>query len=179
MKTLVTAQMLGITLLFAHPAHATDVDSLYTSLDVRDCKTLELQEDEGGSYRGRCPGTAGYRLELIEGDLRQTLTVIDPKGRAFPLDLWSTVSGAFSLLGSKAEWRVRRSGGRTMPIALLVRYNANEDPERPEKSTSYLVVSKITPDAICVTDVVAPQPNANEQARVLADQAASRPCKQP
>jgi len=179
MKSFPTAQMLGITLLVAHPADAASVDSTYTSLDVRDCKTLELREDEGGSYRGRCPGTAGYRLELIEGDLRQTLTVIDPKGRAFPLNLWSAVSGGFSLLGNKAEWRVQRSGGRATPIALIVRYNVNEDPESPEKSTSYLVVSKITPDAVCVTDVVRSQRNANEQARALADEAAGRPCRQP
>lgn len=153
------------------------IDSIYTSLDTKDCKTLESSEDEAGWYEGRCAGTAGYQLDLMEGDIRQTLTVIDPTGKEFPLELWSTVSGGFSALGKKAEWRVKTSGSKIVPYALIVRYNVNEDSEQPEKTTSYLVVSKITAKEICVTDVVKPFRNANEKARVLADKAADRACK--
>ena len=157
---------------------ATDtIDSIYTSLAAEDCKTLESDEDEAGWYQGRCAGAAGYQLDLMEGDLRQTLTVLDPNGKEFPLELWATVSGGFSALGRTAEWRVRTSGGKTAPLALIVRYNVNEDPERPEKTTSYLVVTKITAKEICVTDVVEPVRKANEKARVLADKAADTACK--
>jgi hypothetical protein len=181
MKTLITTLTLTAALGFALPAVAAPakVDSIYTSLKTTDCKTLEFNENEGGSYKGRCPGTAGYQLLSMEGDLRQSLTVIDPKGKEFPLDLWTNVSGGFSALGEKAEWRVKKEGSKTKPIALIVRFNVSEDPEKPEKTTSYLVVSKITPTEICVTDVVKPSSTANEQARTLADRAASKACKTP
>lgn len=152
------------------------IDSVYSNLSGSSCKELEKNEQEGWAT-GRCEGAAGYILEWQEGDARQTLEVIDPKGKAFPLDLWSTVSSGFSSLGDKAEWRIRQEGKQTTPIALIVRYNASEDPENPDKITSYLTVSKITPDEVCVTDVVEPGSKANEQARELADVAASKPCK--
>jgi len=59
---------------------------------------------------------------------------------------------------------------------LILRYNANEDPEKPDKKTSYLVVTKITANEICVTDKVATGPKANDEARRLADEAAGKPC---
>ncbi len=66
---------------------ATDkIDCIYSSLDTNDCKTLEYNEDEAGWYKGRCAGTAGYQLDLMEGDIRQTLTVINPTGNEF---LWN------------------------------------------------------------------------------------------
>lgn len=172
--TLSTACLLGASL----PSQAAEqMTSVYTALEGNACKTLESQEDEGGWYKGRCPGTAGYNLLVMEGDLRQTITVIDPKKKEFPLDLWSTVSSGFSSLGAKAEWRIKKQGSKNLPVALIVRFNVSENPEKPEENTSYLVVSKITAKQICVTDVVKPTANANEQARALADQAVNKACK--
>ncbi|MBK7705883.1 MAG: hypothetical protein IPJ30_08910 [Acidobacteria bacterium] len=55
--------------------------SVYTSLEAKDCKTLE-QEDEGaGWYRGECKGVAGFKLEVTEGDLRQSVNVVMPSVR--------------------------------------------------------------------------------------------------
>lgn len=161
-------------------AHAdtAKIGSVYTALEGQSCKALDVG-DASDSAAGRCQGTAGYLLDWMEGDLRQTLDVIDPKGKKFPLELWSTVSSGFSSLGSKAEWRVKGAGNKAKPMALIVRYNVSEDSERPEKTTSYLVVSKITADAVCVTDVVKPSSTANQQARDLADVAAKKPCKEP
>lgn len=156
---------------------ATSITSVYTALDGAGCKTLESHEDEGGWYKGRCTGISGYNLLVMEGDLRQTITVIDPKKKEFPLELWSTVSSGFSSLGAKAEWRVKKQGNKTVPVALIVRFNASENSEKPEQNTSYLVVSKITANHICVTNVVKPSATANEQARKLADQAAGKACK--
>lgn len=156
---------------------ANTIDSVYTSLKTEDCKTLESHPDEAGWYKGRCKGTAGYQLDLTEGDLRQSLTVITPQNKEFPLELWANVSGGFSALGEKAEWRVQKTANKTQPIALIVRFNVSEDPEKPEKNTSYLVVSKITADKSCVTDVVKPSTTANETARKLADTAANKACK--
>jgi hypothetical protein len=86
------------------------------------------------------------------------------------------VTSGFSNIGEKAEWRVARPGRSTVPSALIVRVNAHDDTEHPDKVTSYLTVTKITPQEICVTDKIGPAANANEQARRAADTASSRPC---
>lgn len=171
-KTAMFLAMLGLAVPVG--AASSKIDSMYTDLSGKACKDTE-SGDYGG--KGRCPGVAGYMLDWAEDDLRQTINVIDPKGRDFPLELWSTVSSGFSALGEKAEWRVSKDGNKIKPLALIVRYNVSEDPDKPEKTTSYLTVSKITPNEVCVTDVVKPGKDANEQARKLADVAASKPCK--
>ncbi len=166
--------------LCANPATARQpaIDSLYTGLTDAECSVLEINEEEGWS-KSRCNGVAGFALTLSDSDARQTLDVVVPDGKRYPLELWSVVSRAFSTLGAKAEWRVRKEGGEWRPFALIVRFNAAEDPQYPDKLTSYLVVSKITDQSVCVTDVIGPQSGANQQARELADKAASRPCMPP
>ena len=66
--------------------------------------------------------------------------------------------------------------GKLNPVALIIRYNASENPDQPDKTSSYLAVSKITPTEICVTDKILSGPNANEDARRAADTAATKPC---
>ena len=63
------------------------------------------------------------------------------------------------------------------PFALIVRLNVSEDVEDTSKTTSYLIVSKITKDFACVTDVVKPSKDQNVQARKLADSSSQRACK--
>lgn len=154
------------------------IESIYTDLASEKCKTLESNPDEGGSYRGECVGVSGYKLEVLEGDLRQTINVVKPDGKKSELELWNKVSSGFSALGDKAEWRVVRKGEDVKPFALIVRYNASENHEKPEQTTSYLVIVKIAKDSACVTDVVKPGKNQNEKARELADASAKKPCKQ-
>ena len=145
--------------------------SLYTSLDVKQCRTIKTETTGAGDYEGRCRGIAGYSLLLLEGDLRQNVIVVTPKGAKHSLDLWDVVSGGFSYVGPKAEWRMKKK-----PVALILRYNASEDPENPNRKTSYLVVAKITPTEICVTDKISPGPKANDEARSAADNSTNKPC---
>ena len=152
------------------------IESIYTDLAADKCKTVELNEDEAWSVQ-LCKGVAGYKLEVAEGDIRQTINVIYPNGKKHELKLWNVVSPAFSSVGKKAEWRVKKKNGKIMPIALIVRYNASENAKNPEETTSYLTVTKITKDKACVTDVVNPIKNANVKARKLADVSADKPCK--
>lgn len=153
------------------------IESLYTSLAIKDCKTIESSDEGAGWYRGLCPGVGGYKLELLEGDIRQTINIIAPNKKKYELELWSVVSPAFSATGEKAEWRVTRTGKTVTPLALIVRYNANENTEKPEQVSSYLVVVKITKTSACVTDVVKPVANQNVKARELADASARKPCR--
>lgn len=157
-------------------AAAQSIQSVYTSLGAKQCRTIKSAEVGDDGYEGRCRGVAGYSLLLSEGDLRQNITVITPKGAKHSLDLWDVISGGFSSVGPKAEWRMAMQDGKLAPVALIVRYNASEDPDAPNKQNSYLAVSKITPTEICVTDKILPGPKANEDARRAADTAARKPC---
>lgn len=163
-----------ISLLFAIAAPAQKIQSVYTSLDDRKCKTLESNPDEGGSYLGECPGTGGYKLQIAEGDLRQTVSVVAPGKKVFPLEFWSFFSG-FSAVQPTAEWRVK---GKT-PVGLIVRFNVSENPEDTSKTTSYLIVSKITETENCIVEVFKPSKSQNILARQAADSAAVKPCKKP
>ena len=163
-------------LAFTATAVAQSNRSVYTPLGDKDCRKIKSAEAGDDGYEGRCPGTAGYSLLLSEGDLRQNITIITPKGTQHSLDFWSVVSGGFSSVGPKAEWRLASQKGKLVPVALILRYNASEDPESPNKITSYLAVAKITPTEICVTDKISPGPKANEDARRAADAASTKPC---
>lgn len=144
--------------------------SIYTSTSEKACKQQE-SSDEGGDYVGICPGVGGYKLKLIEGDLRQTLFVITPKKKEHPLR-FNEFYYSFSAIGDKVEWRLKRG----VPVALISRYNVS-DAENSEKRTSYLMVVKITRSFSCVTDIVPPGEKQNETARKLADSASTRACK--
>ena len=150
--------------------------SVYTPLAEKQCKTIKGPDRETGDYEGRCRGTAGYTLLVTEGDLRQNVTVVTPKGTKHSLELWDVISGGFSSVGPRAEWRMAKQDGKLVPVALIIRYNANDDPESPNKQSSYLAVTKITDAEICVTDKIMPGSTANEDARRAADSAATKPC---
>ena len=150
-------------------AVAQSNSSAYTSLEQKRCRTIKSANSD---YEGRCRGVGGYALLVSEGDLRQNVTVITPQGAKHSLDLWDVISGGFSSVGPKAEWRMSKQ----TPVALIVRYNASEDPEQPNKLTSYLAVAKITATEVCVTDKISPGPTANEDAHRAADSATTKPC---
>ncbi len=154
---------------------ASKIETVYVDLTGSKCKTTDLNEEEGWSVQ-LCEGVGGYKLEVTAGDLRQTINVIAPNGKKSELDFQANVSGAFSAIGDKAEWRVEKKDGKVIPIAMIVRLNAS-DKKDETKTSSYLVVSKITPERSCITDVVKPMANANEEARKLADSSANKPCK--
>lgn len=158
-----------LMIVSAAAAVAQSNSSAYTSLEPKQCRTIKSANSD---YEGRCRGVAGYALLVSEGDLRQNVTVITPQGAKHSLDLWDVISGGFSSVGAKAEWRM----GKRTPVALIVRYNASEDPAQPNKLTSYLAVAKITPTEVCITDKISPGPTANEDARRAADSAVTKPC---
>ena len=171
-SSLLKSTVLAVLLACANTAAAQTNRSVYTPIGDKQCRTIKSHEAGDDGFEARCRGTAGYNLILSEGDLRQNITVITPKGAKHSLDLWDVISGGFSSVGPKAEWRLKAS----LPVALILRYNANEDPEKPEKQTSYLAVTKITATEICVTDKISPGPTANEDARRAADASITKPC---
>ena len=168
--------LLCLTVVAAPFSQGQAPQSVYTELSGRRCRTLKADNSGDGSWLGECAGLAGYKLQLEEGDLRQNMIVVTPRGKRHSLNLWSVVGSGFSSVGKQAEWRLRKQGGASVPVALIVRYNVSVDPVNSTKTKSFLAVSKITPTEICVTHKIEPGNNANEEARKAADSAASAPC---
>ncbi len=158
-----------ITAIFSVYSYAEN-KSLYTSTNSKACKIIKNDPNEGGSYEAECHGVGGYKVHLLEGDLRQTLNIITPRNKIFELNFWGFYSG-FTTVGEKIEWRVKKG----TPIALIARYNV-ENKDNSKKKRSYLIISKIRKDSCCVTDVVPSKANQNLEARKLADVAIKRPC---
>jgi len=143
--------------------------SVYTS--TKTCRTISSNPDEAGSYEGECPGVGGYKVRLLEGDIRQTIDIISPAKKKFELGFWGFFPG-FSFVGPKIEWRVKGAA----PVALIIRYNVAGSDDT-QKSMSYLMVAKVGAKASCVTDVIMPGDKQNEEARTAADAAPGKPCK--
>ncbi len=178
MRTTATSvAMLALALGGSTAARAGESSSVYTDISEKHCKVLPASGEPGDEEDGlRCKGPGGYELLVLYGDLRATVTVVAPDGKQHPLDYWSVVTHAFSTLGPRAEWRVHTDGRVTVPHALVVRVNAQEDAERPQRKTSWLAVAKITPGKICVTDRIKPGAAQNVEARIAADDAGSKVC---
>ncbi len=162
-------------LMVAVSASAQSPQSVYTDISAKACKTISVDKESESSVQS-CPGLAGYKLLVEEGDLRSSITVVAPNGKKYELNYWTVITTAFSSLGQKAEWRVVKKQGKVIPIALIVRVNSSKDGETPNEIISYLAVAKITPQAICVTDKIKPGATQNAEARRAADSAASRQC---
>jgi predicted small lipoprotein YifL len=159
------------------PATADTLRSVVTSIAEGRCTTLEVHPETGGSTQ-ECPGIAGYEVLVLDDDARMSITLRSADGAEHPLDLWGTVTSAFSSLGDSLEWRVRGAGEGAAPTALVVEVRANESPEDPERVTVYRAVAKVGPDESCVTDKLAGAATRDEVLRA-ADAAPGRPCLAP
>lgn len=104
-----------------------------------------------------------------------SVTVVDPQGREWPLSYDKVISPHFSSVGPTALWRVVEVGSDGDSMALVVKVNANEDPDS-EKTTEYWAVARVTPSGSCVTDRV--KAGSEEKARLDGAISAvkARPC---
>ncbi len=149
--------------------------SRFTSVAVKDCRTVEQTDEEGGFYRGICPGAAGYTVELTEGDLRQNLTLITEDGRRHSLDL-GTLGSGFSTVGDTIEWRAP-AGAPFQPRTLTFRFNVYENVDPNEKPTSFLAVARLGGGKPCIVARIAPGPKQSDEARRIADAATLPECR--
>ncbi|SIR04804.1 hypothetical protein SAMN05421546_2318 [Solilutibacter tolerans] len=158
------------------PGTPATARSEYSSLAVADCKLTERLEETGDTTH-RCPGVANYVLDMHDSDARMSLDVIADGAQPQSLEFWSVASGAFSNLGPRVEWRYPAEAKQ--PNALIVRYDAFEQPEQPERPTSYLLVVKLAASDSCLVAKLPPGPGQNESARVAADKAQTSACLTP
>ena len=148
--------------------------SAWTDLSPRACQQIVEPGDPNETPHLRCPGTAGYALIVRRTEAgRESVDVVDPKGRAFPLHFQETVTRFMCNVEGRAEWRM----AEREPVGLIVRVQTREDVENPEKVTrTLLTVAKITSEGACVTRVLTEGDQPIEEARREADRARSKPC---
>ena len=156
--------------LAATVAISAQIKSVYTSTKTSACRTISSNPDEAGSYEGECAGVGGYKVRVLEGDLRQSLDIISPTKKKSELKLWERFP-SFSAVGEKLEWRTKAG----VPYALIFRYYV-ADPSGG-KGSQYLFVTKLGKSSSCIVDVVDPMAKQNEKAREIADSSAGKPCK--
>lgn len=173
MKKIITftvVLLLNLSMLYAEENIPSKNTSSYTSIDEKDCMTLD--SDDIGSIQ-ECESFAGIGVKVVEGDLRQSI-ILTRKDKEYDLDFGSTVSSAFSSLGLKIEWRHELGKPKNLK-GMIVRFEVSDD-ENIDKISSYLLVSKITKDEVCVVAKVFPQENQNEMARKILDSTDALPC---
>lgn len=154
------------------------IESIYTDIGSVSCKKEIDKNDPNETPYLMCPGVAGYTLIVRRVDAgRQSIDVVDSAQRVFPLDYHEFVTRHMSTLYGKAEWRVATKDGKQVPIALIVRVQAREDNNNPEKVThSYFAVAKVMPNEVCVTDRIPEGVQSEAEARSAADSARERQC---
>ena len=160
--------------LFAWPAGATESESAYTKLDLKQCKDVTPEEIKDNGAVSICPGYDGIDVRVAEGDLR--IFVSYGPNAATQTAAYETLP-QFNIIGETLEWRVKREGGKLKPFATILRFRWDAD----DRQGSTLVVTKLGEDDACHMAYVEAtnNPKANEQARAIADtEAASFICKQ-
>lgn len=160
---------------------SASIESVETELDPGSCRKEIDKTDPNETPYMACPGVAGYSLMVRRVDSgRQSIDIVDPAQQVFPLSYQEFVTRSMSNLDGNAEWRVTTRDGKPVPIALIVRVQAHEDLDAPEKVTrSYLAVAKITPNDACVTDRIPEGTRSETELRSAADSAPERPCAPP
>ena len=157
------------------------VESIHTDLSAGSCaKEIDKNDPNETPYLS-CPGVAGYTLIVRRVDAgRQSIDVVDSAKRVLPLNYQDVVTRHMSTLDGMVEWRVATKDGKPVPIALIVRVQAREDNDQPEKVThSYIAVAKITPNETCVTDRIEEGTQSETEVRSRADSAQERQCAPP
>ena len=148
--------------------------SIYTDISDASCTVIESSGEPNEEDGLKCRGPSGFNLLALSGDMRSTVTIVGPDGKEYPLEFWDTVTGGFSTLGPRAEWRVRDA--ESVPYAMIVRVSASENADKPDEKTSWLAVAKITAEEVCVVDKIKGGIDDNARARASADASASKPC---
>jgi hypothetical protein len=175
-KNVIAPVVISLVLSSCVTICSADVISEYTELSQESCKLMPASDELEVGDELLCSGPGRYKLLVYSGDGRASATVITPGGVQHDLNYWDVITRRFSSLGPRAEWRLDKAEASQSPHALIVRVNAYEDSDRPEKITSYLAVVKITDSDVCVTDRIRATGRENLDARIAADASKEKEC---
>lgn len=162
------AAVFALALGVATAAQAGAITSEYTDIDLdKTCKVLaKAEEGEGDWVDMECAGYKDYKVHVLEDDLRQSINY----GPKIDEPAWESF-GAFNHAAGKIEWRLDDG----VPFATIHRWSVSDAEGKPE--IQVLVVEKVgQTDALggCAVALVraSGNPQANEQARKIADEKA-------
>jgi hypothetical protein len=149
-------------------AVADEISSIYSDLDLKQCRQLALFEDEGEGGEWSCTGIEGFDVRVWEGDLRSFVGF----GTDAPSQCASMQTfGAFNSLGPRVEWRMKN--GR--PFATILRWftESTADPNNPVEQ-NWLVVTRLDGKEAChIAYIDTKYADANVVARQRADEMAA------
>jgi hypothetical protein len=160
----------GYASLGTSDAAAFPAKSLYTTIDLKTCKTIRADVD---GARWLCKGLPGYPVYVAEGDLRMFVSVGPaPERRRAARQTLRAFNSLFTGKTSRAtmEWRFIKQGSRDVPYATILRYETQNDTAKGQ----ILVVTKVSPTEAChagFVDAIA-NVDAIDIARKLADETA-------
>lgn len=149
------------------PTDAAEFESAFTSLDLeKDCMILTTEEDleePGAGAEWVCPGYNRVAVWVGEGDLRYFLGY-GSRGR--DTCAYRQTLAPFNTIHKVLEWRLAKEGGKSKPVATILRYFLDVQGKKRE----FLVVSKIGRGEAChMAHVDAAQPDHNKLAQQAAD----------
>lgn len=159
---------------FCCGASAGEISSAYTDLVTdKDCLTYAKAGENDGDWADlSCAGYRGYPILLAYDDARESVFYGFP-----PADMtssWESFVG-FNSAGPKVEWRVETNDSVSIPFAVIHRRSVSSGDDGTEK-VEVLVVAKVAQmegrQGCTVALVAGASPNANEEARKIADEKA-------
>ena len=154
----------GPALAAQHPPR-----SLYTTVDLKKCKSVQRHKD-GDAWL--CKGLPGYPLYIAEGDMRYFMSAgPQPDKRRAATQTLAPFNHPFEGKSKRitVEWRFyEKIDGRKVPYATIVRFFTSNNGGKGE----VLVVSRITDRDTCQLVVV--DALANSDAIVIARAAADQ-----
>jgi hypothetical protein len=162
----------ALGLLVAMPATANPLKSLYTTIELEQCRQTRT-EPGGGAWI--CAGLAGYPVFIAEGDMRTFVSVgPEPEKRRAATQTLRDFNSLFKGKRGRAtlEWRIIRRDGRPVPFATIQRYFTRHDTAKSE----VLVVTKVTAQEDCHVAYI--DALANRDAIVLAREIADREARE-
>lgn len=170
-------QIISLILLFSifSFGKSNQYESSYTSIDEHSCSVKKVYENGMGAM-SKCENFGSIGVGFSSDDGRDELTLFR-NNKSYNLDISQTITPLFTQLGKKIEWRYPK-GQKHNPKSIIVRLNIDIEGEtqKDRKRVSYLIVSKITKNRICIVEKVAPQKNQNQIARDISNRALSITC---
>ena len=149
----------------------------FTTVELKSCEAVKA---DSAAAAWTCKGLNGYPVYVAEGDLRQFISFgANGKSRRAATQTLKSFSSIFTpqLKRATIEWRFRRSDGRDVPYATIVRFYSSSGATKakgaappPASQGEVLVVTKVTPADAC--QIARIDARANPEAIILARSAA-------
>ena len=175
----------GATLVSA--SEKARIKSRFTTIELTSCEAIKTGTESSpvGLGAWSCKGLSGYPVYVADAGLRQFISFgVNGRTRRAATQTLQAFSSVFTAQHSRAtiEWRFRRTDGRDVPYATIMRFYTSSGSKTARGDASegttvgaggkgdVLVVTKVTPTDACHLALI--DARANPDAILLARSAA-------